>query len=155
MEDTKNLVCATLDWETAPGAGMCKKFHSMFCTFVDHKTEELLDEGCPSFRETLRMPKGEWGKWFNLMDEEVKALFDSRACEFIDRQAAMDMRKVVVKSTWAFRKMRKPSGEVPQCKSGLCARGVLAKATCTAEELDHNSSALHLGSHRELADGFG
>ena len=108
MEDTKNLACATLDWETASGADMCKKFHSMFCTFVGHKTKELLDANavhpfslpakldssdCPSFREMPCTPKGERGKWFDQMDEGIKALFDSRACEFIDRQVAMDMRK--------------------------------------------------------------
>ena len=68
VEDAKNLVCATLDWETVLNTDVCKKFHLMFCTFVDHKTKELLDsdtvhpfslsakldsDDCPSFREIL------------------------------------------------------------------------------------------------------
>ena len=69
------------------------------------------------------------------MDEEVKALFDSGACEFIDRQVAMDMRKDIIKSTWAFCKKRKPSGEVSQHKSRLCAHGDLTKDAHTANEV--------------------
>ena len=65
------------------------------------------------------------------MDEEIKALFKTGACEFADRADVLKERKEIVKSMWAFCKKRKPSGEVTRCKSRLCVRGDLQKATGT------------------------
>ena len=57
------------------------------------------------------------------MDEEMQALFESGACEFVDRQEVLRQGKEIVKSTWAFRKKRRASGEVYRYKSRYCVRG--------------------------------
>jgi len=143
IEDIKNLVYVTLDWESVPNDPLYKHFHSMFMSKVDRKTKELLDpdaihpfslaakmdsEDYPTFKEILRMDPEERSKWFDSMDEELGTLFESGACEFVDRQDVLKKKKEIIKTTWAFRKKRKPSGEVTRYKSRLCVRGDLQKA---------------------------
>jgi len=143
IQDCKNLLYATLDWESVPQDSLYKHFHSMFMSKVNRRTKELLDpdamhpfslsakmdsEDYPSFKEILRMDSEERSKWFDSMDEELGALFESGACEFVDRQEVLRMKKEIIKTTWAFRKKRKPSGEVTRYKSRLCVRGDLQKA---------------------------
>ena len=69
------------------------------------------------------MPPEERAKWFDSMDEELRALFEMGACEFVDRDEVVRMGKEIVKSTWAFRKKRTASGEVYRYKSRYCVRG--------------------------------
>ena len=79
----------------------------------------------------MRMSPEERAKWLDSTDEEIQALFKTGACEFADRTDVLKERKEIVKSTWAFRKKRKPSGEVTRYKSRLCVRSNLQKATGT------------------------
>ena len=58
------------------------------------------------------MPPEECLKWFDSMDEELQALFDSGACELMEREDVKKLGKAIVKSTWAFRKKSHTSGEV-------------------------------------------
>ena len=144
VQDAKNYVFATLDWENVTAESMYQSFHELFSMFMDSKTKELLDpdaaihpfslsaklesEDYPSFKEIIRMPADERQKWFDSMDEELKALFESGACQFIDRSEVLRMKKEIVKSTWAYRKKRAPgTGEVTRYKSRLCVRGDLQK----------------------------
>ena len=143
IQDAKNFVYATLNWESVDSESLYKHFHQLFSLQMDARTKEILDpdaaihpfslaaklesEDYPSFKEILRMAPNERDKWFDSMDEELKALFESDACQFIDRAEVVRRKKEIVKSTWAFRKKRKPSGEVTRYKSRLCVRGDLQK----------------------------
>ena len=73
------------------------------------------------------MSPEERAKCLDSMDEEIQALFKTGACEFADRADVLKEQKEIVKSTWVFRKKRKPSGEVTRYKSRLCVRGDLQK----------------------------
>ena len=136
--DPKNVIFAIMNWETVATDAMYQYFDHMFSLHVDAKTKELLNpdmihpfslasklesEDYPSFKEILRMPPEERSKWFDSMDEEIQALFESGACEFVDRQEVLRKGKEIVKSTWAFRKKRRASGEVYRYKSRYCVRG--------------------------------
>ena len=46
------------------------------------------------------------------MDEELQALFDSGACEFVDQEDVQKLGKTIIKSMWAFCKKHRASGEV-------------------------------------------
>ena len=100
ISDERNLVYATLDWENVPQNSMYQYFDRIFNMHVDPKTKELLNpdmihpfalsaklesEDYPSFKEILKMPPEERAKWFDSMDEELRALFEMGACEFVDR----------------------------------------------------------------------
>ena len=127
-----------LDWENMKANMMSQQFDYLFTMLMDPKMKELLNpdmiyrftisaklekEDYPSFKEILQMPPEERSKWFDSMDEEIRALFESGACEFVDRDEATRQNKQVVKSTWAFRKKRRASGEVSRYKSRFCVRG--------------------------------
>ena len=128
-----------LNWETVDNESLYKQFDRLFSLYVDPVAKELLDpdaaihpfamasklesEDYPTFREILRMDPDERERWFDSMDEEINALFNSGACELADRSEIMKKKLEIVKSTWAFRKKRKPSGEVTRHKSRLCVRG--------------------------------
>ena len=65
------------------------------------------NEDYPTFHEILCMDPEERDKWFDSMDEEIKALFDSDACEFTDLEEALRLKPEIVKSTGAFRQKQK------------------------------------------------
>ena len=143
VQDEKNLAYVTLNWESVPDESLYQYFHELFSFYVDKDTKEVLDpesafhpfalaskmesEDYPSFREIMRMDAEEQDRWFDSMDEEIQALFKSGACEFMDREEVLKQKKEIVKSTWAFRKKRKPSGEVTRYKSRMCIRGDLQR----------------------------
>ena len=145
----ENLVYATMDWETVPDDPVYKQFHAMFTRFFDDRTCELLDpdgihpfafasklhnEDFPSFREILKMPKPERDKWFESMDEELDALYKFGTFEFVEREEVLKEGEDIVQTTWAFRKKRRPSGEVYRYKSRLCVRGDLQKGEFDGNE---------------------
>ena len=138
VTNPENLIYATLDWENVSDDPMFQAFHDKFTRFLDQETCELLDpeglhpfclaskmqsEDYPSFREIMRMEPEERNKWMDSMDEELQVLFDSGAFEFVSREEAIRLGEEIVPTTWAFRKKRKPSGEVYRYKSRLCVRG--------------------------------
>ena len=79
---------------------------------------KIESEDYPSFKEIMRMSPKERAKWLDSMDEEIQALLKTGACEFADHADVLKERKEIVKSTWAFRKKRKPSGEVTRSRVG-------------------------------------
>ena len=142
IRNAKNLIYATLNWEQVTSNSLYQSFDHLFNLHVNAKTKELLDpdgihpfalsskmesEDYPSFKDILRMAPEERSKWFDSMDEEIRALFESGACELASKDEILRMKKEIVKSTWAFRKKRKPSGEVSRFKSRLCVRGDLQR----------------------------
>ena len=144
VKDSNNLAYVTLDWESVPEDPTYQHFHALFTRFYDDETCELLDgdaihpfalasklhnEDFPSYRDIFSMPYDERQKWFASMDEELQALFEFGTFEFVDRADVEKQGEDIVKTTWAFRKKRKPSGEVYRYKSRLCVRGDLQKGT--------------------------
>ena len=146
ITDAKNVIYATLNWESVTDDPKYQYFHALFSKFVDRQTKELLDpdaaihpfslaaklenEDYPSYRDIMRMDAEERNKWFDSMDEELTALFKSGACEFVNKDDVIKAKHEIVKTTWAFRKKRKPgTGEVTRYKSRLCVRGDLQRAT--------------------------
>ena len=142
VTDPNNLAFVTVDWEQVHQTSLYVYFHELFTAYVDRRTKELLDadaihplsmaskmesEDYPSFKEILRMDPDERAKWFDSMDEELKVLFESGVMEFVSRDFVVSQRKEIVKSTWAFRKKRKPDGSVSRFKSRLCVRGDLQR----------------------------
>ena len=138
ISDVKNIIYATLNWESVKENSMYQYFDHLFSMHVCPKTKELLNpdmihpftlssklesEDYPSFKEILRMPPEERSKWFDSMDEELQALFEMGSCEFVSRDEVKRLGKQIVKSTWAFRKKRRASGEVYRYKSRYCVRG--------------------------------
>ena len=149
LTSEQDLAFATLDWETVSDDPVYQHFHSMFTRFYDPETCELLDgdaihpfalaskmhnEDFPTFREILRLSEEEKQKWMESMDEELKALYKFKTFEFVDRSEATDQGEDIIKCTWAFRKKRKPSGEVYRYKSRLCVRGDLQEGVFDSNE---------------------
>jgi hypothetical protein len=115
----------------------------MFLSQMDGRTKEILDvdlaihpfslaakmesDDFPGFREIMRMDLEERNRWLDSMDEELRVLFETRACELVKRSEVVERKKEIVKSTWAFRRKRKPSGEISKLKSRLCVRGDLQR----------------------------
>ena len=142
IQDPENTIYATLDWDHVDSDPLYKHFHDMFTRFLDPESYELLDaaglhpfllvsklnsDDFPSFKEVMRMPKEEQDKWFDSMDEELQALFDQGTLEFVPRSEPESKEAEIVKTTWALRKKRHPSGEVYRYKSRLCVRGDLQR----------------------------
>ena len=149
ITDPSCLAYATLDWEVVHDDPTFLHFHNMFTRFYDSETCELLDgdaihpfalasklhnEDFPSFKEILRLPDDEKEKWMSSMDEELQALHDSGTFEFVDRSEVLKQGEEIVKTTWAFRKKRTPSGEVYRYKSRMCVRGDLQRGTYDSNE---------------------
>jgi hypothetical protein len=80
------------------------------------------------------MPRDEQDKWFESMDEELSALQDQQTFSFVPRAEVEKQGEEIVRSTWAFRKKRKPSGELYRYKSRLCVRGDLQQGEFSSNE---------------------
>ena len=139
ISDPDTLAMATLDWEHVSDDPYCQYFDEIFTTFYDEETMTILDadaihpfalasklhnEDFPSYQDIIRMPPEERNKWMDSMDEELQALYEFGTFEFIPR-SEVEEGEEIIKTTWAFRKKRKPSGEVYRYKSRLCVRGDL------------------------------
>jgi hypothetical protein len=138
-----------LNWEAVDQEDEFKRFHDIFTRFFDDATCELLDpdgihpfclaskmssEDFPTFKEILRQSPEERNKWLDSMDEEISQLYKQDTFEFVSRSEVEKQGEEIVKTTWAFRKKRKPSGEVYRYKSRLCVRGDLQKGEYSTNE---------------------
>ena len=140
---TSVLAYITLDWEAAATDPTCQYFDSLFRSQIDPETLELFDaqdafhpfafaakvqaEDFPTYNEILRMDTSERLKWLEAMDTEMSDLVERQAFELVPRQQVLADNKKVVKSMWAFRKKRKPNGDVSRYKARLVVRGDLQK----------------------------
>ena len=142
LRDPSNLAFATLDWDSVNDDPLFNHFEDLFATHLDRESCELVDsdglhpfalaskitsEDFPTYREILRMDPQEREQWFDSMDEELQALWENGTFEFVDRSEVEKAAKEIVRTTWAFRKKRRPSGEVYRLKSRLCVRGDLSR----------------------------
>ena len=65
----------------------------------------------PTLCEIQRIPPKEIEDWYEAMDVELDALRQKNTMTEIDR-SDVPIGKQIVKSTWAFRRKRRPNGEV-------------------------------------------
>lgn len=78
-------------------------------------------EDTPRWHEAMRSPDREG--FIEAMYTEWDQLVRMDAFRIVPRQRALDQRKRVVDSTWAFRRKRYPDGSVKKLKARLCVRG--------------------------------
>jgi hypothetical protein len=78
----------------------------------------------PSLKDIPCMPIQEMEQWYDAMDIEIKALHDKKTMVEIPCRD-VPKGKQIIKSTWAFWKKRRPSGEVYKLKACFCVRGNL------------------------------
>ena len=136
---------ATLDWESVSSEPLYRHFHNLFSMQIDPDTLELYDaqdafhpfafaaklqsEDFPTYSDVLRMDPAERAKWLVSMDKEIQDLVERKAFELVPRTEPMAKGEQVIKSMWAFRRKRKPNGEISRYKSRLVCRGDLQRAS--------------------------
>ena len=81
-------------------------------------------EDTPTLREIQRMSPAEIDLWYEAMDVELEALRSKDTMTEINR-ADVPQGKQIIKSTWAFRRKRRPNGEIHKLKARFVVRGDL------------------------------
>lgn len=64
------------------------------------------------------MPPDEIERWYEAMDIELQALHDKETMIEIDR-CDVPTGKQIIKSTWAFKRKRRPNGEIYKLKASF------------------------------------
>ena len=80
----------------------------------------------PMLHEIQKLPPDEIERWYEAMDIELGALREKQTMSEIPR-SAVPPDKQIVKSTWAFRRKRRPNGEIHKYKARFVVRGDLQK----------------------------
>jgi hypothetical protein len=78
----------------------------------------------PTLREIQNMPSPEIDQWYEAIDLELEALQNKQTMIEIKR-SQVPPDKQVIKSTWVFRRKRRPSGEIYKLKARFVIRGDL------------------------------
>eukprot|EP00977_Amphora_coffeiformis_P011220 scaffold2698_cov213-Amphora_coffeaeformis.AAC.1 len=110
-------------------------FHELFARQINPDTLELFDaqdafhpfafsaklqsEDFPTYSDILRMEPIERAKWLQAMDQEINDLLDRNTFELVPRSEPNSKNEQVIKSMWAFRRKRKPNGEISRYKARL------------------------------------
>ena len=130
-----DLFLHSLDWD-APFSSAYGSLHSLNLLHVDPFTNEVdwihpftlaakaSSADTPTLREILQLPPDEIELWYDSMDIELQALREKKTMTEINRSDVPN-NKQIVKSTWAFKKKRRPNGEMYKRKSRFCIRGDL------------------------------
>ena len=95
------------------------------------------------------MPADEIDRWYDAMDIELQALQDKQTMTEINR-CDVPKGKQIVKSTWAFKRKRRPNDEIYKLKARFVVRGDLQRLNAQARQhllarrrLEHRTSPLH------------
>jgi hypothetical protein len=72
------------------------------------------------------MPADEIDRWYDAMDIKLQALRDKQTMTEINR-CDVPKGKQIVKSTWAFKRKRRPNGEIYKLKARFVVRGDLQR----------------------------
>lgn len=124
-----DLFLHSLDWD-APFSSEYGSLHNLNLLHVDPFTNEV--DWIHPFTLAAKLPPDEIELWYESMDIELQALRDKRTMTEINRKD-VPTGKQIVKSTRAFKKKRRPNGEMYKRKSTFCIRGDL-------QILDNNDS---------------
>ena len=68
------------------------------------------------------MTPGKIAQWYDAMDVELHALRDKKTMTEVNR-CDVPKGKQIVKSTWAFKRRRRPNGEIYKLKARFLVRG--------------------------------
>ena len=81
------------------------------------------DPDFPTYHQAMSSPDAP--EWMKAMDDEIKVLIEMNTWSIVPRSEAARLGKKVIKSTWAFRQKRTPSGQPTKKKARFCVRGDL------------------------------
>ena len=125
----------SLDWD-APFVNAYTSYHSINELHVDISTDKVewihtftlgakaSSADTPTLREIQRLTPKEIEDWYKAMDVELDALRKKDTMIEIDHKD-VPIGKQIVKSTWAFRRKRRPNGEIHKLKAQFVVRGNL------------------------------
>ena len=125
----------SLDWD-APYLEAYVSYHHANELHIDPYTNEVewvhpftlgakaSSADTPTLREIQRLPPKEIEEWYDAMDVELDALRQKNTMIEINR-SDVPSDKQIVKSTWAFRRKRRPNGEIHKLKVRFVVRGDL------------------------------
>ena len=123
-----DLFLYSLDWDAA--------YHSINTLHVDPYTNKVdwfhpftlpakaTSADTPTLRDIQRLTPAEIDEWDAAMDIELDALRKKNTFSEIDR-ADVPPGKQIVKSTWAFKRKRRPNGLIHKLKARFVVRGDL------------------------------
>ena len=99
--------------------------HFSFAAVVSpkFKVKKGLDPDYPTYHQAMTRPDAD--EWKAAMDSEVNVLIGMNTWTLVPRTEATRLGKQVIKSTWAFRQKRDPSGAPTKKKARFCVRGDL------------------------------
>ena len=130
-----DLFLHSLDWD-APFVGAYCPYHDINELHVDPYTNEVewyhpftlaakaSSADSPTLRKIQRMSPQEIDEWYTAMDTELGALQQKDDMKEIKRRD-VPARKQIIKSTWVFKRKRRPNGLVHKLKARLVVRGGL------------------------------
>ncbi len=132
-----DLFLHSLDWD-APFTEDFASYHSLNLLHIDPYTKEVdcfhpftlgakaSSEDTPTLRDIQRMSPAEVDLWYDAMDIELEALRNKDTFLEINR-SDVPAGHQIIKSTWAFRRKRRPNGEVHKLKTLFVVRGDLQR----------------------------
>ena len=125
----------SLDWD-APFADDLQSYHAANILHIDPHDNEIewyhpftlaakaTSADTPTLRDIQKMSPQEIESWYDAMDVELEALRDKNTMIEIKR-SDVPPGKQIIKSTWAFRRKRRPNGEIHKLKARFVVRGDL------------------------------
>jgi hypothetical protein len=130
-----DLFLHSLDWD-APFSVDYEPVHRLNLLHVDPFSNEVdwthpftlgataSNADAPTLREIQRLSPAEIELWYEAMDIELQALRDKDTMFEINR-SDVPHGKQIIKSTWAFKRKRRPNGEIHKLKARFVVRGDL------------------------------
>jgi hypothetical protein len=125
----------SLDWD-APFVDDFRSYESTNILHVDPHDNEIewfhpftlaakaSSADTPTLRDIQKLPPQEIDLWYDAMDLELEALRSKDTMIEIKR-SDVPQGKQIIKSTWAFRRKRRPNGEIHKLKARFVVRGDL------------------------------
>ena len=132
-----DLFIHSLDWDL-PFRGRYTALNAMNGLHVDPEDNDVewshpfslgakaSSDDEPTLRAIQRMSAIEQDEWYESMETELAALRRKKTFTEIDR-SSVPAGKQIVKSTWAFRRKRRPNGMIYKLKSRFVVRGDLQR----------------------------
>ncbi|KAI2489482.1 hypothetical protein MHU86_25099 [Fragilaria crotonensis] len=130
-----DLFLHSLDWD-APFSEDYASYHAFNELHIDPYTDEVewfhpftlgakaSSADTPTLRDIQRLSPQEIDLWYEAMDIELDALRKKDAMSEINRSDVPKGHQII-RSTWAFRRKRRPNGEIHKLKARFVVRGDL------------------------------
>ena len=130
-----DLFLHSLDWDI-PFSENYSSYHAINELHIDPYTDEIewfhpftlaakaSSADTPTLREIQRLNPQEIDQWYEAMDIELEALRNKSTMSEIFRRDVPPGCQII-KSTWAFRRKRRPNGEIHKLKARFVVRGDL------------------------------